>query len=461
MFGPNGSPRWKIIVVVLVCIHPWSCTQNTLTHSFLLVQGGATTTPSESSSSSSQRGGDTVLPLAMIKKTTTPDQQQSSSSSSSSLQQQQKKKKKKPMSTLISHCACGKVTLRIQIPSSPPCADDDDQQQQQESIVQAVDCHCPACRKYHVAAFASYLRVPAENVDMDFDNTNNNDDLQVFRESCQQLGPVQRFFCRHCYTKMATKPVRANEVLETTMTTKDQQEEVMTAIATTDPASSSITAKSASPTMVLINMGGLVDKSIPQVYQKAWRGDTNKGVGRIPWQQQESSSSQKAGWTTALPLQQRPRTMPPLVTTTPTTTTTGSCACGQCQYQIRHVPYELQHCYCRLCRQFCGSAYQSWIPVMNEDFRWQEKEPSSSSLVLKRTTEHGKRHFCTTCGSCLTIVYDDQPDMIWPAAGGLDDVSLPTPMDPYLDRVCHICCAWKPSWYTLPNDGMDRIKYAS
>ena len=63
----------------------------------------------------------------------------------------------------------------------------------------------------------------------------------------------------------------------------------------------------------------------------------------------------------------------------------------------------------------------------------------------------------------MTIVYDEDPGITWPAAGGLDDASLPATreeMSPYLERVCHICCVWKPSWYSIPNDGLERIDYA-
>lgn len=63
----------------------------------------------------------------------------------------------------------------------------------------------------------------------------------------------------------------------------------------------------------------------------------------------------------------------------------------------------------------------------------------------------------------MTIVYDEDPGVTWPAAGGLDDATIPTTredMSAHMERVCHICCIWKPSWYDIPNDGLDRIDYA-
>lgn len=78
-------------------------------------------------------------------------------------------------------------------------------------------------------------------------------------------------------------------------------------------------------------------------------------------------------------------------------------------------------------------------------------------LRLQRTTGHGQRHFCGTCGSCLTIVYDSQSDCIWPAAGVLEDVDMEK-AEWY--RVIHICCSMMQSWYLLPDDGLPRLKYA-
>lgn len=282
-----------------------------------------------------------------------------------------------------SQCACGKVQVKM-----PPT-----------DVTTAVDCHCPACRKYHVAAFASYLVVPSNQVTIE-----GEDHLQTFKEACKEVGPVERLFCQHCYTKVASKP-------------KEEKDD----------------------TIVLVNMGGLVDKTIPKQSKDSWSKE------RTRWQ-----ADSHASWATAKPPQKyKGGSMPPL-----TTAPSGSCACGKCQYQIRHAPYELQHCYCRLCRQLSGAAFQTWIPVENEDIVWNKPPP------LIRTTEHGQRHICTDCGSVLTIVYDDQPEMTWPAAGGLDDATLPMPTGDYLQRVCHICCTWKQAWYTLPKDGLERIKYA-
>ena len=142
----------------------------------------------------------------------------------------------------------------------------------------------------------------------------------------------------------------------------------------------------------------------------------------------------------------------------------GSCSCGKCSYEANLFPGEAQHCYCKLCRQMSGSVAQTWLPAPKENFHWTR----SDSLHLKRTTGHGQRHLCASCGTVMTIVYDSQPDCIWPAAGTLDDGRLlelsretsSGPSDVMWYRVIHICCSWMQPWYQLPDDGLPRLKYA-
>ena len=337
--------------------------------------------------------------------------------SGSTMSDQQEKEQTKDTAYLWSKCACGKSQLQVSVP----------QQYSENSgdSVTAVDCHCPACRNFHVAAFGSYLYLPSEHVHFGDINA-----LKTYSETCDEIGPVDRLFCRHCFTKMATrpKPYPETEIKGTETEDDDKKKE--------------------KKDMLLVNMGGLVDDTIPKEYSKAWQSK------RQAWQ-----PDSQAAWTKARPPRKRssrPLGMPPIERRK---TTKGSCACGNCQYEMTHRPEELQHCYCNLCRQFCGSAFMTWIPVYNEDFKWTTNPPPR----LRRTTPHGQRHFSEDCGGALTIVYDDQPDMTWPAAGALVDTTLPGTRDELnycLHRTCHICCTWKQSWYAIPNDGLERIPYA-
>ena len=276
---------------------------------------------------------------------------------------------------LTAKCACGETRITIKSPRL--------------QALTVADCHCPRCRKHHIAAFASYLSVPKEEVAVE------GDALATYQDECDELGSVQRLTCRICATKMGTKQADSYHVC----------------------------------------MGSLDDSTIPDDCSKQWQ------TSRQGWQ-----LDSKPQWPSARPLNKH--NMAPLEVT-------GGCACGSCTYKVKYQsPSELQHCYCKLCRQLSGAAFQTWIPVHKDDFTWTSVEPE-----LVRTTEHGQRHICGTCAGVLTIVYDEQPDTVWPAAGGIDSASLPQNLNAYLGQVFHICCIWKQDWYKLPEDGLKRVDY--
>jgi hypothetical protein len=334
---------------------------------------------------------------------------------------------------IVSKCACGSASLAITVDTEtkPVAAADSgevDINKQDNAILTAVDCHCRSCRKYHVSAFTSYLVLPGSRVNI---QTETSDGIRTYRDSCSELGEVERLACSQCHTKLATRPIEKEN--DTTSSSSDDSK-------------------------ILVNMGSLVDTTIPDKLAFSWRSQ------RTPWQmsQQASWMHARAEFEEDEDAEEDPE---PLVMT-------GGCACGQHRYRINYQPpQELQHCYCRLCRQLSGGPFMSWIPVYNEDIEWMTTNNAESSTKrtpqgeppLVRTTDHGQRHICTSCGGALTIVYDDQPEMTWPAAGGLDDAALPVDtaiISQTLCNVMHICCRYRQMWYQLPKDGLPRVQEA-
>ena len=326
-----------------------------------------------------------------------PSFSMSTSSSSGTGKDSLSPPKTNTQNTVVSSCVCGSLSLQVQgVTLQTP----------------TVDCHCPKCRHYHVAGFASYVKVPAGSVAW------VGDTKATHRDSCNEVGAVDRIYCSTCRTKMASSLV--SEDTQTNTTNNDDDD-------------------------ILVNLGPIEDDTVDDKIWIDWQSS------RKPWQLES-----KPTWPTAkanfeeLDYEEHPSML----------NVKGGCGCGASTYEINNgPPSELQHCYCRLCRQFSGSAFQTWIPVPHEFFQWTSPEPE-----LVRTTGHGSRHMCGTCGGVLTIVYDEDDSTIWPAAGGLDDETLPKTqgdMSNYLERVCHICCIWKQNWYKLPKDGNERIDYAA
>jgi hypothetical protein len=301
---------------------------------------------------------------------------------------------------IISNCACGR--LHLTFPATAVTIG-----------TPAVDCHCPKCRKFHLTGMVSYLSVPKDQVSIVGPRKTPN-----YRDKCDEVGEVDRIQCSECSSKLATQPVNGDNIL--------------------------------------VNMGTLLDQSIPPHLADMWR---------IHRKQYQLTSS--VTWPLAIATAE----FDPEIPKEPSRIT-GGCACGACRYEINcELPTELQHCYCRLCRHFSGGPFMTWMPVWNNDMKWTTTITGGNFAGarrygppdLVRTTPHGQRHFCPECRGALTIVYDDQPDVTWPAVGGYDDTSLPsdrTEMEDSLYDVIHICCNYKQSWYAIPQDGLPQIPEA-
>ena len=217
--------------------------------------------------------------------------------------------------TLLSKCACGSV--RVEIPFDAL------------NEVPTVDCHCPACRKYHVAGLVRYLVASAtQKVSILSNNGSQPPSLLHYQEYCQQLGHVERIQCETCASKLVTRPLEGDD--------------------------------DSNNNKLFVNMGPLVEDSIPTDLITYW-------TLQQPEQWQTAS---KVTWTNA-----RPSTTTRTSSNTEEYSTTrrirGGCACGKCRYEVDwEEPTELQHCYCKLCRRLSGGVYMTWTPVWKEDLRW-------------------------------------------------------------------------------------------
>jgi hypothetical protein len=360
--------------------------------------------------------------------------------------------------TLRSSCICGSISLQISNVHMDTLAS---------------DCQCSSCRRYHTSAFASYLQVSSDSVQWKF--ATEEPTLRSYMDKCQELGSVERFFCHECGTKLATRQFST-------------QEDRLTSTATTAAQKLDKSKELSSNDFLFLNMGPLEEETIPeslalnwQFHRQSWPKSIQQQPTITTTTMNPTSNKKFVGaiWSSALPewddldYNNRPGLR----------TIHGGCACGMSQYTIRYYtpPSELQHCYCRLCRQCSGSAFQTWVPIPTHFFSWnmvhseaeQQQQQSQTALdddnhlepEFIRTTSHGGRHMCRNCRGVLTIEYDeDEGETIWPAAGGFHDESLPFTqegMNAYLDRVVHIGCSWKQSWYSIPHDGLDRIDMAS
>ena len=322
---------------------------------------------------------------------------------------------------LQSECHCGKVVLDITLPRE--CNVDHEH-------VKVWNCHCYSCRRYHTASHVSYLQVPRGQISI-----NSPKMLGKYTSSCSSLDEgtdkvMERWYCTECSSKLLS-------VVSTTITKNDEKSE------------------QEQSNDCLVNLGPINSDTIPQAHSRRWKEQLKQIENNLHSSQEESPSCRWAGVlpsNTEMSYSARRRMQLP-----DAKMWSGSCECGASKYEISLTRLtQLQHCYCNLCRKLSGSPYSTWLPVDKEHFQWKQ----SDAVTLVRTTPVGQRHICSKCRGVLTIVYDDQPNLIWPCAGGLDDASLPDSsgeMGTLLSRVCHICCRHLPPWIDLPEDDTEKL----
>ena len=120
----------------------------------------------------------------------------------------------------------------------------------------------------------------------------------------------------------------------------------------------------------------------------------------------------------------------------------GSCLCGGVAYEIAGEPLEMSNCHCSMCRRAHGGAYTTFLKVRRKDFRIT----SGAERVAGYASSPGvTRSFCSECGGKFTFEWDAAPDVLWLAAGTLDD-------DPGMTPSRHIFVGSKADWFEIHDD---------
>ena len=100
-----------------------------------------------------------------------------------------------------------------------------------------------------------------------------------------------------------------------------------------------------------------------------------------------------------------------------TSPVSGACLCGAVRFEIETPTLFSAHCHCSMCRRAHGAGFVTWIGVPYERFRVRAGE---DRLVRYRSSDHGTRTFCHTCGSTLFCESTRHPDYIDIVLANLD-----------------------------------------
>ena len=123
----------------------------------------------------------------------------------------------------------------------------------------------------------------------------------------------------------------------------------------------------------------------------------------------------------------------------------GGCLCGAVRYELASEPYDCGWCHCRTCQLYGGAPALPFASVPTGDFHWTRGE---EAVRWVKSSNFGRRAFCSQCGSPLQVRVDHQPDTIDFPIVTLDD---PEPVKPEF----HIFWARRVGWFD-PRDGLPR-----
>jgi len=87
----------------------------------------------------------------------------------------------------------------------------------------------------------------------------------------------------------------------------------------------------------------------------------------------------------------------------------GGCFCGAVRFRVTEPTTFCAHCHCSMCRRSHGAGYVTWVVVPNAQFTLLE---GRDRMIRFRSSDHGTRSFCGTCGSTLFCESTRHPDQI-------------------------------------------------
>lgn len=90
-------------------------------------------------------------------------------------------------------------------------------------------------------------------------------------------------------------------------------------------------------------------------------------------------------------------------------TVEGGCLCGAIRFEIALPTSFCVHCHCTMCRRAHGAGFVTWIGVPVAQFKLLS---GAEARVDYRSSDHGTRSFCRSCGSTLFCRSSRHPEQI-------------------------------------------------
>lgn len=90
----------------------------------------------------------------------------------------------------------------------------------------------------------------------------------------------------------------------------------------------------------------------------------------------------------------------------------GSCLCGAVKWSYDAAFTSMLHCHCSVCRKHHGTWYATFVSGPLTSFHWRG---GTEQIASWRSSDRGRRSFCTSCGAKVPGVDHDRQQVFMPA----------------------------------------------
>ena len=119
----------------------------------------------------------------------------------------------------------------------------------------------------------------------------------------------------------------------------------------------------------------------------------------------------------------------------------GACLCGTLRYEVDGPFSMVMNCHCSMCRKHHGAPFATFAAAPLEGFRWLAGQESVAEVA---SSAHGKRYFCTVCGSVAPLLMPDwNMAVVFP--GNLEDSQE-------IRVEAHMFVGSMAPWYSIADD---------
>jgi len=97
----------------------------------------------------------------------------------------------------------------------------------------------------------------------------------------------------------------------------------------------------------------------------------------------------------------------------------GGCLCGALRYRLTAMPFDADHCHCRMCKKSTGAVVGSWMDFLAEQVIWLSGKPTEYA-----SSETTRRGFCSSCGTSISFRDTGYPKYYTLSIASLDNPNL-------------------------------------